>query len=852
MANIKLYRNCEIREEKNFAVDDIERYLRDLTPVKEFQDAQYIKQGLDIEVKVKLDQTYLDREWTNMFNYCRIENGGGDDNCCYYFIRDKKWISKEAIKLVLHQDVINTYKDQVKLTDKTTIQREHKDRFSSKENRTYDYVGGLDDYQWEYATESGGLVGVRTFNLPSDFAYEYFTKDCIKFLVNGEPYGINLWEYLRNAKNNTVTITVHIQGEVIPQYSFKLSISYKSLLRNIDVKSEEMQPVLYKKNELVSINDNTNQNWYMVYTSTSETDPFACYLFPNNKTELLVPNDTIDNYIDVSKISQSTKHYHIVLPQIKKDAEDNVEGVSYKIYGCTNLGGGNWKEEEIATYRNNQNFAIKLPPVISLQRNGTKVRGRIVEPHAVYLPFQYIESIRTTNLGEYDAFRIGFENEYPYYVTDGPISSVSDIRFLLLSYDMWLKFTFSEPATITKVLKSINEVNRTYSQIVKIIELPYAPLPFEINASNQLVISQADLNNWVYNPYDPDADEVVNNFTESLRLGAITNIGYEHQQIINCDINPLDMLKYSVKDISSEDLRDDTNESKLYHSSYYQPKFVYDSFNYNIALENLKEYSGVFNIKYNVTSTINSRFLFTFQNVNYKQSLQDFDNIMYVNRSNEITVANSSYLDYLRNGYRYDQKAKELQRVGYWMGLGGSMIKGAATGALSGGGGVGAAIGAGVNLVEGISSGIIMELNQINQQESKEAQLKAQSYSVQGADDIDLMRIYTNGDSLQYTTYECSEAFKERVADLFYYCGYICSIQDVPDTGSRYWFNFVQCNPVYDEDYTTAKMSKDCLDELSTKYQEGITFLHGHYIPEDDETEYDFKQVKENWEVWLV
>lgn len=789
-----------------------------------------------------------------MFNYCSIENVGGQDNTYYYFIREKKWISKDAIRLVLRLDVLNTYQGAYKLTDKTTITRMHKDRFVDKESRTYNYVGGLDDQEWEYATEAGGLVGVRIFNLPSDFAYEYFTNDCIRFLVNGEPYGVNLWEYSRDAKNNTVTITVHIQGETIPQDTFKLDISYNSLLRNIDIKSEDMQPVLYKKNDLSNITDNTNQNWYMVYTSTSETNPFACYLFPNNKTELLVPNDTIANYIDVSKISQSSKYYNIVLPKIKKDAEDNIKGTSYKIYGCTNLGGGNWKEEEIATYQNKKDPFLRLPPVITLQRNGTKVKGRIVIPSSGYSPVtSYIETIRNTDLGEYDAFRIGFENEYPYYVTDGPISSPADIRFLLLTYDYWLKFTFTEPGTVTKVLKSINEVDRTYSQIVKIIELPYAPLPFEVNASNQLVISQEDLNNWVYNPYDPQPEEeYINNFTESLRLDAITNIGYEHQQIINSDINPLDVLKYSIGNISTEDLRNDNNESKLYHSSYYQPKFVYDSFNYNISLENLKEYSGVFQIKYNVTSTINSRFLFTFQNVNYKQSLQDFDNIMYVNRSNEITVANSSYLDYLRNGYRYDQKAKELQRVGYWMGLGGSMIKGAATGALSGGGGVGAAIGAGVNLVEGISSGIIMELNQINQQESKEAQLKAQSYSVQGADDIDLMRIYTNGDSLQYATYECSDEFKERIADLFYYCGYVCSTQDIPNTTSRYWFNFIQCDPVYDVDSTTAKMGKECQDELTSKYQQGITVLHGHFVPEDGEFEYDFDQEKENWETWLI
>lgn len=64
MSTIKLYRNCKILEEKNLQIEDIHQYLATFSggDTKVFNDAQYIKQGLDTEVKVTLDQTYLDKQ----------------------------------------------------------------------------------------------------------------------------------------------------------------------------------------------------------------------------------------------------------------------------------------------------------------------------------------------------------------------------------------------------------------------------------------------------------------------------------------------------------------------------------------------------------------------------------------------------------------------------------------------------------------------------------------------------------------------------------------------------------------------------------------------------------------------
>lgn len=864
MANIKLYRNCEIREEKNFAVDDIERYLRDLTPVKEFQDAQYIKQGLDIEVKVKLDQTYLDREWTNMFNYVRIENGGGDDNCCYYFIRDKKWISKEAIKLVLHMDVINTYKDQVKLTNKTTIQREHKDRFINTNIPEQVIYTETDSDEWEWGTGAGELVGFYSLDLSE---YQFAGRDVTVTITETEqPHKIASFEYAWDKDFGELKVTAYVQGELSPIPDVEVEITVvpstlvnNTLYRKIDRVSEGIDTVLFNKGatEIRAIDmygEEYKDSAYLIYKTadaynSSNPDAFIynnainCFFTTDSGVERQTGTFARVTAADIHDIGYPVHCGAVLFPvgaegkqtpnSFKYDYPEVRAGMRIQVVGengtTVEIGVdrvNDKRNKQKCLYLLSQSGSIWVFPA-QLKRDNFRDNNDGLFNHGI-------------NMGSWISF-VGCSKVDVYKSTTG------DTQANLNAYDLFspdrkgtLQGTY-EGTVIREMSKKFSDVDRTNQQLVKIVKLPYSPY-----------LTGSDL------VWD-DTEKMFRIAPKTLNENALVT------PIASESVNIKGMLLWNGSNITTEKLRDDWYESKLFHSDYLQAKFTYDSFSYVYKLEGYKyEDIPTFTMddriffNYVVSTSVASTFLFDFYDYSYSETLvQDYPDVMVVNRNLEVPIYNNYYMNYLRNGYNFDVKNKQTSQVATGIGIGlsaASLVAGIALTATGVGSGMGATaiVGGIAGLAGSITGAVVNSVQADRTLQQKLEQAKNQGASVQGADDIGLLSYYCVNNKPQIVTYALSDNTKARLADLFYYCGYKCDYQDVPDTGSRYWFNFVQCNPVYDEDHLTAKMSKDCLDELSTKYGEGITFLHGHYNAEDDETEYDFKQVKENWEVWLV
>ena len=120
--------------------------------------------------------------------------------------------------------------------------------------------------------------------------------------------------------------------------------------------------------------------------------------------------------------------------------------------------------------------------------------------------------------------------------------------------------------------------------------------------------------------------------------------------------------------------------------------------------------------------------------------------------------------------------------------------------------------------------------------------LKHQSVSVSGADDIDLMKYYSNNRGW-LLEYEVSPRIKELLFNLFYYCGYKTEEQKVPEVNTRYWFNFLQASLIINE---SSNIPVDIEDDIKEKFEQGVTFLH------ENSDEFDFSQEKENWETSLL
>lgn len=123
-SSIKIYRT-HITPSRNALVDDIEEYLGSLTPVHQDDTFQYLKLGLDLNIVVNVGQYAIANH--TLGNYCRIVEDG---KIWYYFILNCTWKSQGAVELKLSIDSINTFRNSLTWSEKTTIARQHEDRLT--------------------------------------------------------------------------------------------------------------------------------------------------------------------------------------------------------------------------------------------------------------------------------------------------------------------------------------------------------------------------------------------------------------------------------------------------------------------------------------------------------------------------------------------------------------------------------------------------------------------------------------------------------------------------------------------------------------------------------------------------
>lgn len=123
MSSITIYKT-ELTPARNALVDELDNYLSGRESIAD-QEIQYEKIDLDMSVKLALSQHYLDTQAVG--NYAKIRNG---DSVFYFFVTNYKWLSKNTIQLQLSIDSINTFRYCAEFSDKTTVIREHRNRFN--------------------------------------------------------------------------------------------------------------------------------------------------------------------------------------------------------------------------------------------------------------------------------------------------------------------------------------------------------------------------------------------------------------------------------------------------------------------------------------------------------------------------------------------------------------------------------------------------------------------------------------------------------------------------------------------------------------------------------------------------
>ena len=141
------------------------------------------------------------------------------------------------------------------------------------------------------------------------------------------------------------------------------------------------------------------------------------------------------------------------------------------------------------------------------------------------------------------------------------------------------------------------------------------------------------------------------------------------------------------------------------------------------------------------------------------------------------------------------------------------------------------------NLVSNIASGFVALAQGERDLQQKLQELQIQSSSVSGADDVDLLSYY-NGNKLDLFIYDTKDYYKHLAYDLMFFGGYSHTQNELPNVNSRYWFNFIQCEP----EFTFTHIANDILDTIKEKFKNGVTIFHYH------DNKYDVDQIYENWE----
>ena len=569
--------------------------------------------------------------------------------------------------------------------------------------------------------------------------------------------------------------------------------------RKIDGYDEGFAPVKYFDTGTSIRSSSADYDFYLIYRNkenlnTSSTVPIECYL---------CASETINLNISVNSNGIQFNNYNIG-DSLYVFAADNttftttINGVSYTISAS-----GLYKGIAFVKYSNGNNaYVLTDDSHIVL----TNIGNTALTDVTATVKVRVCRSFEP----ELDA-----ASQYTYYSVLGQVEARN--------------YSVITIGQTSATLLSIDSVDRTDSRIVKIIKMPYAPFTLDF-VNNKLNIPAG----WTY----------------SGGYLLLNDLNTEFLNIIsgNDDFSDYVSLTVVPSDIGKNKTNNIKFESKLYNSSFFSLKYIYDNFEKEFLLERFNArttYPGVM-INFKQSNNISSNSIFKFDAVNgtYKEPAL-YGQFLNVNRQNEVALYNSDYLTYIRNGYNYDKKAKAQQLVSGLIGTGLGIAGAAASVFLPAAGVVGAAgaISFATSSVSSLVSTINTSISNEQAIQQKLDNAKKSAASVSNTEDLNLLSYY-NGNRLIKYTEDINDNIKQSLYNLFRLTGYACNDYAVPAVNSRLYYNFLQCKADFED--TNWTYGKAFLDDIKAKYEIGVTYFH------KVDGSYDWPQEKENFEIWMI
>lgn len=406
-------------------------------------------------------------------------------------------------------------------------------------------------------------------------------------------------------------------------------------------------------------------------------------------------------------------------------------------------------------------------------------------------PYSFKKKVtRSGDLGPSITVQSGYGLNYGYLVDS--TAFVNELTNLV-QIDAFSPYYLNLGSTTALNVEGFNSFDRSSTYISSMLEIPYAPVSIE---------------------------SYVKGFIPGFNLLKLDDTSKLQRALKDDGIFSGDL---SIQ--HSKDVNEDPNikyESKLYSSEFYQRIYTYGDDQEIVRYELFTKPITSLSILWSVSSYMTNDFSFRFDFGTVYEKMDVYGEYMFVSEASQIPLYNSSYLDYIRNGYNYDSYInKKNNQLSIINAIGNGLATGAS---MLGGGAIGAGYVAGRAIqygLQGISA--ISAVDSNNRQFRNIVNEKAAaSPTTVGNSSIDL-RPYNY---LAVYTKTVRDEVRKQIFWKFYYTGYLHPFQEVPDFTSRYWFNYVECYPVFKEE--EASVYGDFLDEIRGRFQEGVTVFHNH------------------------
>lgn len=575
--------------------------------------------------------------------------------------------------------------------------------------------------------------------------------------------------------------------------------------RVIDRYPEGIDCLLFhnESNDKILLDDDGFNTWYVAYASANNVvdgptsteshyvNPVHVAFYSDNGYELATssPKEVIYRPIEVPRYSDREEWLIIDLTDLEAGGYVEINGVQFTSSGY--VIGGETYTQILAMKKNNNDQTFKR---IAFTNGGAF-------PGVLY----------AENVAEIIFYGLNYCELW---------TAINDGRWAEQQEDVSIG---SGTQSQTYVSDPFKNIDLTEPKLIKIINFPYAP--------------REDL---------IDIQTIPSGMAWSSSTGAFELLKQQNngffRTIFFPGSNPLDLkVPWTGLPVGVNNLyrmpRLTLPESKMSNSSYYLPKFVYDSFSFPFRKEemNLDKYvqegydSQTLMANYVCSPNMNSKFMFQFPQYVCNRATQDYNNVLIVERNNEVALYNNAYINYIKGGgFAHDSKNADTQKLINGLTIGLSTIGAVGSFALSGVTGGLSAV-AGIGLVAGTAGKTISAITSAQQNDRSIAQKllssAQQGTSVSTSEDISILRAYSNNKA-KLCNYNCSDYMASALNDLFYYFGYRCHDYAVPNINTRCNFNFVAADIVF-KDHS---LPEDIANEIKNKWSQGITFFHPQLV----------------------